>query len=98
MRAIAENGVRAYCRVEQATGNSEEDPCVDSEGEAEAQTNVEQLCWVRALWNGCTLATGRGLGGVGHLGTCKSKEAVPPSQLIYFHDNASKFGAKVLME
>jgi hypothetical protein len=72
--------VIAYCRVEQTTRNSEEDPCIDGEREAEAKTDVKQLRWVWALRKSCTLTTSRCLGCVGNLSPCKGKEAAPWSQ------------------
>lgn len=42
-------------RIEESSRYTEEDPCVDSEREAETQADVEQLSWVGPLVHrGCT--------------------------------------------
>ena len=59
-------------RVEQAAGDAEEDPCVDGEGEAEAQADVEELGRIGGLGDGGGIA-GLRLG-VGDLGAGVGEE------------------------
>jgi hypothetical protein len=72
--------VVAYCRVEQSARDSEEDPGIDGEREAEGEAYVEKLLRDRALRKVCALATGAGLRSVGNLGPCKGQETVVWSQ------------------
>jgi len=55
-------GIKPAYWVEQATGNSEEDPDIDHQAEAERYANIKQYGWteaVRRISRGCTVLRSR---------------------------------------
>ena len=73
-------------RVEQAAGDAEEDPCVDGEGEAEAQADIEELGRVGGLGDGGGIAGLRlGVGDLG-AGVGEEEEEECPNELASHGD------------